>query len=137
MGILLVYPMFSMVLLTFIVACIAIKARIASVKDKTVSAKFFRLMDGQEVPEVITKTTRNFNNQFEIPTLFYVVCTLYVCLGINSIIALTFAWGFVVLRIAHSYIHLTYNHILHRMATFWLSFMCVMVLWVNLLLQKL
>lgn len=136
MDILLLYPMFSMVLLTFIVACIAVKVRIASVKGKSVSAKYFRLMDGQNVPENITKTTRNFNNQFEIPTLFYVVCSLYVCLGINSIIALTFAWMFVFLRVTHAYIHLIYNHILHRMATFWLSFMCVMVLWINLLLQK-
>ena len=131
-----IYPMFAMVLLTFIVACIAVVARVSSVKNKTVNAKFFRLMEGQVIPEVITKTTRNFNNQFEIPTLFYVVCTLYICLGVNSVIGLVFAWLFVVLRIAHSYIHLTYNHILYRMASFWLSFMCVMALWVNLLIQK-
>lgn len=136
MNILLLYPMFSMVLLTFVVACFAVKVRFASVKNKTVSAKYFRLMDGQQVPEVITKTTRNFNNQFEIPTLFYVVCTLYVCLGIHSITVLSFAWAFVAFRIAHTYIHLTYNHILHRMVTFWLSFVCVMVLWVNLLLHN-
>ncbi len=136
MDILLIYPMFSMVLLTFVIACIAVKARFSSVKNKTVSAKFYRLMDGQDVPDIITKTTRNFNNQFEIPTLFYVVCTLYIFMGINSLTALIFAWLFIALRIAHSYIHLTYNHILHRMITFWLSFMCVMVLWINLLLQK-
>lgn len=136
MDVLLLYPMFSMVLLTFVVACVAVKARFASVKDKTVSVKFYRLMAGQEVPDIITKTTRNFNNQFEIPTLFYVVCSLYIFLGIHSIAALTFAWLFVTFRVAHSYIHLTYNHILHRMITFWLSLLCVMVLWINLLIQK-
>lgn len=132
----LLFPMFCMVLLTFVVACVAVKARISSVKEKTVSTQFFRLMEGQEVPESITKTTRNFNNLFEIPTLFYIVCTLYVSLDIHSLTALTFAWGFVLFRVAHSYIHLTYNHILHRMVTFWLSFLCVMVLWVNLIIQK-
>lgn len=136
MNTLLIYPMFSMVLLTLVVACLAVKARVASVKNKTVGVKFFRLMEGQEVPELITKTTRNFNNQFEVPTLFYVVCTLYICMGINSFTALIFAWLFVILRVVHSYIHLTYNHVLHRMAAFWLSLMCVLSLWINLLLQK-
>ena len=136
MDVLLLYPMFIMVLLTFIIACIAVKARLSSVKTGDVSPKYFRLMGGQDVPDLITKTTRNFNNQFEIPTLFYVVCTLYICFGIESLIALVFAWLFIILRVAHSYIHLTYNHILHRMLTFWASFMCVMVLWINLLIQK-
>ncbi|MEW6996139.1 MAPEG family protein [Colwelliaceae bacterium BS250] len=130
------YPMFLMVLLTFVVGFITVKVRFASVKGGDVRAKYFRLMSGQEVPELITKTTRNFNNQFEIPTLFYVVCTLYVCLGIESVFALVFAWLFVILRIVHSYIHITYNHVLHRMLTFVAGIMCIMVLWVNLLIQK-
>ncbi|WP_252730720.1 MAPEG family protein [Colwellia sp. E2M01] len=136
MSTLLLYPMFAMVLLTFIIACIAVKARFASVKTGELSPKYFRLMDGQDVPDFITKTTRNFNNQFEIPTLFYVVCTLYICFGIESSVALVFAWLFIISRVAHSIIHLTYNHILHRMLTFWASFMCVMALWINLLIQK-
>jgi hypothetical protein len=136
MDVLMLYPMFSMVLLTFIVACIAVKARFASVKNKTVRAKFYSLMNGQEVPDIITKTTRNFNNQFEVPVLFYVVCSLYIFWDINSYFALINAWLFVGLRIVHSYIHLTYNHVLHRMLTFWFSLLCVMALWINLLLQK-
>jgi hypothetical protein len=128
--------MFLMVLLTFIVACIAVKARFASLKNKTVRVKFYSLMNGQEVPDIITKTTRNFNNQFEVPVLFYVVCSLYIFWGVNSYFALIIAWLFVALRIVHSCIHLTYNHVLHRMLTFWFSLLCVMGLWVNLLLQK-
>jgi hypothetical protein len=128
--------MFLMVLLTFIVGCIAVKARFSSVKNGSVSVKYFKLMDGTNVPEMVTKTSRNFNNQFEIPTLFYVVCTLYISLGIDSFLAIIFAWVFVVLRFVHSYIHLTYNHILHRILTFWAGFICVMVLWINLLVQK-
>ncbi|MFT2096990.1 MAPEG family protein [Marinomonas sp. 2405UD66-6] len=133
---LMLYPMFLMVVLTFIIACITLKARFDSVKNKTVKTKFYSLMDGQEVPDIITKTTRNFNNQFEVPVLFYVVCSLYIFWGINSYFALIVAWLFVVLRVVHSYIHLTYNHVFHRMITFWLSLLCVMTLWVNLLLQK-
>ncbi len=90
-------------------------------------------MDGTNVPEIVTKTSRHFNNQFEIPALFYVACTLYISFGVDSVVA----WGFVVfLRFAYSYIHLTYNHIHHRVLTFRAGFICVMVLWINLLVQK-
>jgi hypothetical protein len=125
-----------MVLLTFIVGFVAVKVRFSSVKNGNISPKYFKLMDGENIPEVVTKTTRNFNNQFEIPVLFYVVSTLYISFGIESFTAVVFAWLFVFFRFIHSYIHLTYNHIIHRMLTFWGAFICVMVLWVNLLVQK-
>ncbi len=84
------YPMLLMVLLTFIVGLIAMKNRIASVKSGAVSAKYLKLMEGQEVPEVITKTTRSFNNMFEVPVLFYAGCILYIRLGIESLTGLIF-----------------------------------------------
>jgi len=125
-----------MVLLTCIVGFITVKARFASVKNGQIKAKYFKLMAGQEVPEFITTSTRNFNNQFEIPMLFYVVCTLYISLNIDSLFAVILAWLFVVLRFVHTYIHLTYNHVIHRMLVFVAAFLCVIALWVNLLLQQ-
>ena len=125
-----------MVLLTLIVGAVAVKSRFASVKQGQVKPKYFKLMSGQQVPEIITKTTRNFNNQFEVPVLFYVVCTLYISLDVNSLFAVILAWLFVAFRYLHSYIHLTYNHLLHRTAVFWLAFFCVIALWVNLLVLK-
>lgn len=137
MDVLLIYPMFGMVLLTFFVACIAIKVRLASVKSGAVNYRYFRLMSGQDVPDAVTKTTRNFNNQFEIPVLFYVVCTLYISFGVESMVALVCAWLFILLRVVHTVVHLTSNHILHRMFAFWGSFFCVLILWINLLIIKL
>ncbi len=128
--------MFLMVLLTVIVGGVAVAVRFASVKNGDVSFKYYKLMEGENVPEIVTKTTRNFNNQFEIPVLFYIACTLHISFGIENAIAVIFAWLFVSFRFIHSYIHLTYNHILHRMLVFWASFICVVVLWVNLLVQK-
>jgi len=132
----LLYPMSLMVLLTCIVGFITVKARFASVKNGQIKAKYFKLMAGQEVPEFITTSTRNFNNQFEIPMLFYVVCTLYISLNIDSLFAVILAWLFVALRFVHTYIHLTYNHVIHRMLVFVAAFLCVIALWVNLLLQQ-
>jgi hypothetical protein len=126
-----------MVLLTVIVGLITIKTRFVSVQKGSVKAKYYRLMAGQDVPENITKTTRNFNNQFEIPVLFYVICTLYISLNIDSLVAIVLAWLFVFFRYLHSYIHLTYNHILHRLTAFILAFLCVIAMWINLLILNL
>jgi len=129
------YPMFMMVLLTFVVGGIAVSKRFASVKNGVVKASYYKLMQGQEAPESVIKSTRCFNNLFELPVLFYVVCTLYIALGIHSTVALFLAWLFVVFRYAQTYIHLSYNHILHRMCAFWGGFLVIMALWLNLLLR--
>jgi len=128
--------MFLMVVLTFIIGSIAIKVRFDSVKKGDVSVRYYKLMQGEDVPEIVTKTTRCFNNQFEVPVLFYVVCTLYVSLGIESLLGLIFAWLFVILRSIHAYIHLSYNNILHRMRVYWLACMSVLVLWINLVVHQ-
>mgnify|MGYP000642043801 CR=1 FL=1 len=130
------YPMVAMVLLTFVVGAITVKVRFSSVKSGEVSAKYYKLMHGKDIPEIVTKTTRCFNNQFEIPLLFYVACTLYISLGIESLAGLIFAWLFVLLRCIHAYVHLTYNHIIHRMSVFWLAFISVVILWLNLVANQ-
>lgn len=130
------YPMAVMVLLIVLVGLVAVKARFGSVKRGEVSPKYFRLMEAENVPDSITKSTRNFNNQFELPVLFYVACTLYISLGIDSTVGVAFAWAFVFFRYVHAYIHLTYNYTIHRMLSFWAGFICVIGLWVNLLIQQ-
>ena len=128
-----IYPMFMMILLTFIIGLVTMKIRIENVKSGAVSTKYFKLMEGQEVTEIITKTTRCFNNMFEVPMLFYVGCLLYASLGYESAVGIFFAWVFVAMRYVQAFVHLTYNHLIHRMLSFWLAFLSVMVLWLNLL----
>ncbi|WP_417879822.1 MAPEG family protein [Vibrio sp.] len=129
------YPMAAMVLLIFIVGCVTLKVRVNSVKNKQVSVKYFQLMQGENLPEMVIKTNRHLANLFEIPVLFYVVCTLYISLQIDSSFGVIVAWLFVIFRYLHSYIHLGTNNVRHRMLAFWASFMCVLALWVNLLIQ--
>ncbi|WP_019531577.1 MAPEG family protein [Dasania marina] len=127
------YPMFAMVVLTFIIGFVALKTRFASVKNGEVKASYYRLMAGQEVPNTVTQSTRAFNNQFEVPVLFYVVCTLYISMGIENPYAIYTAWAFVVFRCIHAVIHLTYNHVLHRLSAYWLAILCVLALWLLLI----
>lgn len=132
-----IYPMFCLVLLTFIVALVTIKARVASVKSGQLKIKYFRLMQGEEVSELVTKTTRCFNNMFEVPVLFYVGCIMSISTGADGIVGLVLAWLFVVFRCLQAFIHITYNNVLHRMVAFWCAFMSVMGLWLNLMWAQL
>lgn len=128
-----IYAMFSLSMLTIVVGLIAVKARITSVKNGQMNASYFKLMQGQEIPELVTKTTRCFNNLFEIPTLFYIVCMLHLILGIENYLAIIFSWLFVIFRTAQAYVHITYNHVKHRMLAFGISVLCVFLLWINLM----
>jgi len=135
-----IFPMFAMVLLTFIVAVIAIRARVASVRLKQINLGYYRLMQAEvsgQVPERVQVTTRCFNNLFEVPILFYVACIAGLALGHISAFTLIIAWLFVISRIVHTWIHLTYNTVLHRMPAFWLGLILVLVLWIEQVLMVL
>ncbi|MER2492498.1 MAPEG family protein [Catenovulum sediminis] len=127
-----IYAMFAMVMLTFLVGIITFKTRVNSVKKGEVSARYYKLMQGDEIPEAVIKTSRNFTNQFEIPVLFYVAASLFAALQIESDIALACAWIFVACRCAHAFIHLTYNHLLHRIIAFWAANFAVLSMWISL-----
>jgi hypothetical protein len=128
-----IYAMFMLSMLTILVGLIVVKVRVENVRNGHISADYFKLMQGQDIPEIVTKATRCFNNLFEIPVLFYIVCTLYLTLGIESYVAIVIAWLFVLFRCAQAYIHISYNHVMHRMLTFAASVLCVFSLWVNLI----
>lgn len=128
------YPMAMMVLLTLMVGVVAAITRYISVRSRAVRLGYFKLMQGQDVPARITITSRCFNNMFEVPVLFYVVCALYVSLGVGSLYGSILAWLFVALRCVQALVHLTFNGLLARMLSFWASFICVVLLWANLVI---
>lgn len=127
------YPVFTLVLLTFLVGLLTIRARVMSIVKREMSMKFYQLMEGSQVPEAITKTTRCFNNLFEVPVLFYVVAILYISLDLSSSLAVGLGWLFVGFRIAQAFIHLSYNNVYHRLVSFWLGFFAVIAIWIELM----
>ncbi|NTS78774.1 MAPEG family protein [Catenovulum sp. SM1970] len=129
-----IYALFAMVILTFIVGIIALVVRFKSVSNGQVKIKYYQAMQGQTVPERVTQTTRSFNNMFEVPVLFYVVSTLFVSLQIDSDTALYLAWIFVSFRVAHAWVHLTYNNVIHRMLMFWGGVIAVLGMWLVLII---
>lgn len=129
------YPMFSMVILTFIIGVITLAVRVNSVRSGQVKIKYFRAMQGQDVPDIVNRTSRCFSNMFEIPVLFYVAASLFLSLNIHSQTAVVCAWLFVVFRCLQAIVHLTYNNVLHRMMMFWGCVIAMLVMWVTLLVK--
>ena len=128
------YPMFAMVLFTLVIGIIALKTRIASVKAREISPAYFQLMQGKSekpIPERVQVTTRALNNQFEVPVLFYVIATVSLALDQVTTLSIAAAWLFILSRVVHSWIHLTYNNVLHRMAAFWVGLLLVLTLWIE------
>jgi len=55
-----------------------------------------------------------FNNQFQLPILFYVLTILSIITRHADMIFLVLAWIFVLSRLAHAYVHTTSNRVLLR-----------------------
>ena len=127
--------MFMLVLLTNIVMIITARARVTAVGKGQVQLDYFRLMQGTNVPEFIAKSTRNFNNLFEVPTLFYAGGAVYLALGLEGSVAVSCAWAFVAARLVHTSIHLGYNNVLHRLIVFGLGNFAALLMWIAIMME--
>jgi hypothetical protein len=124
------YPMFALAGWTALVLLLIPTVRIRSAVRREVVADDFRYGESAAVPSYVSLPNRNYMNLLELPMLFYVACLLlYVTAGVSPLTTAV-AWLYVALRIVHSVIHLSYNHVLHRLAAFATSNVVLLVLWV-------
>lgn len=127
--------MFLLVLLTNAIVIITARTRIASVRKGEVPFSYYSLMQGTEVPDYVVKTSRHFSNLFEMPTLFYAGGAVYLALGLQGQLAVNCAWAYVALRFIHTFIHLGYNNVMHRLVVFGLSNLAVLAMWFTIVLE--
>lgn len=82
-------------------------------------------LDQQLPPEVQWKA-HNYNHLMEQPTLFYAIALLLIVVGDEGRAAPLLAWGYVVLRIAHSLLQTTININRFRFMLFFLASLCLL-----------
>lgn len=128
----LVYPMFAMVLLTAFVLVRLFRSRVGAVRAGQLAASYFRLYQGAVEPETTVKNSRHFSNLFEAPTLFYAVCITAMVTQQASVSMVVLAWAYVAARIAHAAIHLGPNRLRHRIRAYFISWLVLGAMWVNL-----
>jgi len=129
--------MCALVAWTFAVLLAIPISRFRAAAQGRVNAGDFRFGESARVPGTVSLPNRNFMNLLELPVLFYVVClALYVTLSVDRL-AVTLAWIYFALRVAHSLVHLTYNKVFHRLAAYAASAVVLGALWIRLMLALL
>jgi|APSaa5957512535_1039671.scaffolds.fasta_scaffold335383_2 hypothetical protein len=115
----LLYPMLTLILFTFICVFISIFARVHALREGHLKLHEFSLMNfSADQSAFVTKSSRNLDNLFQVPILFYICTILLMLLGDQNTYFLVLSWLFVGSRIINSLIHVTYNDFIHRLTAF-------------------
>lgn len=120
----------AMILLTFAVGVRLLFVRTNEMREKRVhpQSASTSLQMASKLQNV--QAADNFKNLFEVPVLFYALVAVALAVSHTPGWLVAGAWLFVVSRVAHSYIHCTYNKVMHRFPIFLLGFGVVVGLWV-------
>ena len=81
--------------------------------------------------------SNNFDNQFQLPVLFYVGALLALWAGVPSLVEVALAAIFVVLRYVHAAIHVTTNKVRQRFAVYVAGLAVLGIFWLVLLFRLL
>jgi hypothetical protein len=83
--------------------------------------RFAREMN-QQLPDHARQVADNYNHLMEQPTIFYAICVVLQLLGQGDHpVNVGFAWAYVALRVVHSIVQATVNHVPTRFVVFALS----------------
>ncbi len=125
----LLYPVFGMVLLTVIVWLRMYYVRIGEIRSRRLDPQdLATALKGAKLLQEVGPAD-NFRNLFEAPVLFYALIPLLLISGCASSIQVFLAWLYVALRAAHSFIHATYNRVIHRFAVYAASTLVLFAMW--------
>lgn len=126
------WPMFALAAWTGCILLLIAARRIRAGRVSRISPKEYALGDSDRVPVGAVLANRNFMNLLELPLLFYIGCLTAFVIGAESSRLLVLAWLYVLFRLVHSLIHVTYNRVPHRFAAFAASNAVLVALWVAL-----
>jgi hypothetical protein len=71
----------------------------------------------------------SFQNQFELPLLFYVLTILALFTKHTDLLFVILAWVFVLSRLAHAYVHVTSNNLRFRGMFFGIGALVLAIMW--------
>lgn len=129
----LLLPLLAQVALTFIVMTSMYRTRVAEMKAKQINPQ--KISTRSKSRELLTDSASaadNYSNLFETPVLFYTAILTTLILMVQDSILVTLAWAYVSSRYVHSFIHVTYNRVMHRFAAFIFSSFVLFAFWVRL-----
>ena len=93
-------------------------------------------LDKERWPERARQASNAFDNQFQLPVLFYVACLVAIAFG-ATLFEVVLAGLFVVSRYVHAFIHITSNHVVRRFQAYFAGLIVLCVFWADLLVRLL
>ena len=124
------WPAVAMAFLTFAVAIRMYRVRIAQIKREKIRLQ--TVATSRQAADKLTDSgpADNYRNLFELPVLFYLALALCANTGHVNVWTLSLAWLFVATRVVHSWIHCTYNRVIHRFYAFVSGYFVLVMLWI-------
>lgn len=121
-------PLFVQVVLTFGLFGWMGYHRVTSIRSGAVHPRDIALREPNWPPRVL-QVANAAHNQLETPVLFYVLTILAIITKHADLLFVVLAWIFVLVRIAHAYVHVTSNRISLRGPIFGIALLVLMVMW--------
>ncbi|KKO49351.1 hypothetical protein VT06_07545 [Arsukibacterium sp. MJ3] len=134
---LLLLPVFAQVLLTSVVMIFMGRRRINAAKNREINLSAFRTMDLTGANEQVIATSRNFDNQFQMPMLYLFSVLFSLQLGLADVTFLVMGVVFVALRYWHTVIHIGSNNVRLRFRVFLLGCLVLWLIWIRILVLAL
>ena len=132
------YPVLAMISLTALVwlYMFVLRVRYFTSNKKANPQKMpTRSKMSSGLPDEVSKVSDNFSNLLEIPVLFYMLCFLGFAFRLIDPAMYYAAWAFVVLRVAHTVIHCSYNNVMHRFIVYILASLMVWFILIKILIR--
>jgi hypothetical protein len=126
----------AMVVLTFVVGIAMLRSRVQEMRVKRIHPQAVATASKMSARLENVQTADNFRNLLETPVLFYALVALAVGIGHVPAWLAIGAWVYVVLRVAHSVIHCTYNKVMHRLSAFMLGFGLLVAMWLGFVAEQ-
>jgi len=102
-----IYPILFLVIITLLVGFVHTYGTVWLMNnDKKWKKDGIPLNPKSSSPEWLLLIKNNLTNLFEFPIIFYLISTIAYLQNINDIFLLINCWIYVLLRAAHSYIHI-------------------------------
>lgn len=125
-------PICAQAFLTFVVWFFMYYERIGTMLKKRIKTQDLADGDyGAKVLKDVVNSSDNLENLFEVPMLFFAVCLTIQVAGITDLIYVKMGCTYVALRALHSFIHCTYNRVMHRFLAYATSTLVLLAMWIR------
>ena len=129
----LLIPLLAQVALTFIVMLAMYHKRVSEMNSKKIHPQQVKSRSSAHGVLSDSETAAdNYANLFESPVLFYIGTLLALVLMVQDQLLVLLSWTYVFCRYVHSFIHITYNRVMHRFLVFILSSLVLLAIWIRL-----